>query len=230
MTEAKPGRRRAGRPSTVLLTRQRVLDAAFALADEPGGDFSVTAIARRLGVQPPAIYNYFANKIDIIAGMRGELSRRLDSSGFDTQPWYEAVIPWAREYLEALGQHPGIIATLATLPIDSEPESIAEYECITASLRRDGYPEQHIVPALVAIESFIIGSALDALTPEDNMSPARAPEEAPTLLQTERTARDAAGAEGLTMARSIFEFGLEALIAGLRSLGDSATSLVGLER
>ena len=217
-------RRRAGRPSTSVLTRERILDVAFELADTRGGDFSVAAIARSLGVQPPAIYNYFANKTDIVAGMRGEIGRRIDSSVFERLPWYEAMLPWARSYLEAMGSHPGIIAILATLPVDSEPESVLEYEMIVASFRRSGYPEHRIVPALVAIESFVIGSALDSLTPEDNLSPAGSPELAPQLLAAEANARQRAGRAGLTMARSIFEFGLEALVAGLRAAGDAERS------
>ncbi len=217
--DSSPVRRRAGRPTTTVLTRDRILEVAFELADRRGGDFSVAAIARSLGVQPPAIYNYFASKADIIAGMRGEISGRLDASVFERLPWHEAVLHWAREYLEAMGQHPGIIATLATIPIDSEPESILEYELIVASFRRDGYPEHRIVPALVAVESFIIGSALDALTPEDNLRPTRAPEIAPTLLEVEAFARGRANEAGLTMARSVFEFGLSALVAGLRAVG-----------
>ncbi|MBO1902759.1 TetR family transcriptional regulator [Leucobacter weissii] len=227
MDAAGPGRRRAGRPSRALLTRESILDTAFALADERGGDFSVAAIARRLGVQPPAIYNYFSNRADIIAGMRGALGRRIDSSPFDLAPWHEAVLPWARDYLDALGQHPGIVAALATLPIDSEPESIDEYERIVAAFRRDGYPERRIVPALVSIESFIIGSALDAIAPDDNMSPSKAPDLAPKLLRAERLARESAEESGVPMARAVFEFGLAALVDGLRSAGQRETRRAG---
>lgn len=223
--QEKPARK-AGRPSTVLLTRERILSTAFDLADRRDGNFSVTAIARALGVQPPAIYNYFNSKAAIIAGMRGELARRIDTSVFEQLPWYEAVIPWAHSYLEAMGQHPGIIATLATIPVDSEPESLLEYERIVRCFQRSGYPTDRIVPALVAIESFIIGSALDALTPEDNLRPGRAPERAPALLHTEQAARDAAAASGIPMARSIFEFGLTALVTGLRAAASTkATTL-----
>jgi len=219
MSGSEPGRRRAGRPSTAVLTHERIVEAAFAQAEERGGEVSIAAIARRLGVQPPAIYNYFSSKAEVIAGMRGAIGRRIDSTVFSRMPWQDAVIPWAREYLDALGGNPGTIAAIATTPIDSEPESIEEYELIVNALRRDGYPEHRIVPALVALESFIIGSALDALTPEDNMSPARAPEQAPTLHRLEANSRQAAAAAGLPMSRAVFEFGLTALVAGLRALG-----------
>lgn len=220
-SDSNPARRKAGRPSTTVLTRERILDEAFELADRRGGDFSVAAIARGLGVQPPAIYNYFASKADIISGMRGAIGHRVDPTVFERMPWHEAVLPWARDYLEAVGHHPGIIATLATIPVDSEPQSMREYEMIANSFRRDNYPEHRIVPALVAIESFIIGSALDALTPEDNLSPAAVPDLAPALFNAEATARSNAHEAGLTMARSVFEFGLAALVSGLRAVGET---------
>ena len=43
------------------------------------------------------------NTNDIVAGMRGEIGRRIDSSVFERLPWYEAMLPWARSYLEADG-------------------------------------------------------------------------------------------------------------------------------
>ncbi|MBC9927109.1 MULTISPECIES: TetR/AcrR family transcriptional regulator [unclassified Leucobacter] len=209
-------KRRAGRPSTAVLTPERIIDAAYLVADRAGGNFTIAGIARTLGVKPPAIYNYFTSKDDVIAGMRGQLTLRIGDHGFDRLPWYEAVLPWARAYLEVLGRSPGTIAALATHPVDSEPASIADYERIVQSMRRAGAPEALVVPALVALESFIIGSALDALAPEVNMRPERSPERAPGLLRAEELARESARERGLSMARGNFEFGLSALVAGLR--------------
>lgn len=210
-------RRRAGRPRNAVLTPERIIDAAYEVADRQGGSFTIAAIARTLGVQPPAIYNYFAGKDDLIAGMRGQFTLRVGDSHFTNAPWYEAVFPWARSYLEVLGRNPGMIAALATNPIDSEPESIADYERLVQALRRDGAPEELIVPTIVALESFIIGSALDAVTPEFNLRPERIPEQAPGLLHAEALARESAHAKGLSMAQGTFEFGLECLVAGIRA-------------
>lgn len=210
-------RRRVGRPSATVLTPERIINAAYDIADREGGAFTIAGIARALGVQPPAIYNYFTGKDAIIAGMRGQLTLRVGDHGFDRLPWHEAVVPWARAYLEALGRNPGIIAALATYPVDSEPESIADYERLVQAMLRGGAPEALVVPAIVALESFIIGSALDAIAPDANMRPERSPERAPGLLRAESLAREGADTQGLTMARGTFEFGLAALVAGLRA-------------
>ncbi|WP_420038415.1 TetR/AcrR family transcriptional regulator C-terminal domain-containing protein [Leucobacter komagatae] len=124
-------------------------------------------------------------------------------------------MPWARAYRQTFGAHPGIIAALATLPVDDEIESIIDYERIAAAMRRDGYPEHRIVPAIVAIESFVIGSALDSLAPEDNLRPVDNARLAPHLTAAEHAARAYASARARSAVDETFEFGLAALVAGL---------------
>lgn len=215
MTTAPEAQRSAGRPRTAILSRERILRAAFELADVRGGDFSLAALARELGVRPSALHHYFAGKDELIAGMRGQLTSRVGDHGFDALPWHVAILPWARACRAAFGSHPGIIAALATLPVDDELESIIDYERIAAAMRRDGYPEHRIVPAIVAIESFVIGSALDSLTPEDNLRPVDNAGLAPHLTSAEHAARAYATSEGRSAVDETFEFGLAALVAGL---------------
>lgn len=222
MTSAPEARRAAGRPRTAVLSHERILTAAFELADVRGADFTLAALARRLEVRPSALHHYFAGKDELIAGMRGQLTARVGDHGFDTLPWHTAIVPWARAYRATFGAHPGIIAALATLPVADEPESIIDYERIAAAMRRDGYPEHRIVPALVAIESFIIGSALDSLAPDDNLRPTSNAAIAPALTAAELAARAHATAQGRSTAEETFEFGLAALIAGLRTAGSTA--------
>ncbi len=217
MTTAPDAHRTAGRPRTAVLSRERILTAAFELADVRGGDFTLAALARGLNVRPSALHHYFAGKDQLIAGMRGQLTRRVGEHDFITQPWYVAIVPWARAYRSTLGAHPGIIAALATLPVADEPESIADYERIVAAMHRDNYPEHRIVPALVALESFIIGSALDSLTPEDNLRPETQPAAAPHLVRAELAAREHVARAATDAATETFEFGLAALLAGLRA-------------
>ncbi|MBL3700063.1 TetR/AcrR family transcriptional regulator [Leucobacter luti] len=222
MSTASEAHRPAGRPRTAVLSRERILAAAFELADVRGGDFTLAALARSLGVRPSALHHYFAGKDELIAGMRGQLTARIGDHGFETSPWHVAILSWARAHRLTFGAHPGIIAALATLPVADEPESIVDYERIAAALRRDGYPEHRIVPAIVAIESFIIGSALDSLAPEDNLRPVANRGIAPHLTGAEEAARDHALARGHSAATETFEFGLTALVAGLRAAGTSA--------
>src|SRR3954470_8344091 len=54
------GRPRANEPK---LSRDQILDAALALLAEAGlGALTMRALARRLGIDPMALYHYFADK------------------------------------------------------------------------------------------------------------------------------------------------------------------------
>ena len=58
------------RPKTPLLSQQRILDAALAVVDEVGADkFSIHEVARQLGVRPPSIYYYFADRDVLLASV-----------------------------------------------------------------------------------------------------------------------------------------------------------------
>ncbi|MCS3427051.1 TetR/AcrR family transcriptional regulator [Leucobacter aridicollis] len=219
MTTAPDAHRPAGRPRQAILSHERILAAAFELADVKGGDFTLAALARNLEVRPSALHHYFAGKDELIAGMRGQLTRRVGDHGFESRPWHVAIADWARAYRDTFGAHPGIIAALATMPVDDEPESIIDYERIAAAMRRDGYPERRIVPAIVAIESFVIGSALDSLAPADNLRPVDNSVLAPHLTRAEERAREHAEELNTTVTVETFEFGLAALIAGLMAAG-----------
>lgn len=221
-------KRGAGRPRKAVLSESLILAEAFALAEEGGADFTFAALARRLGVQPSALHHHFHGRDALIAGMRGQLTLRVGDHGFADRPWYEAIIDWATDYRDTFGSHPALIAELATMPVAGEPESVADYERIAASMVRDGYPEQLVVPAIVAIESFVIGAALDALAPDDNLRPHAAlpdgSDVAPVLARTELAARTRADAAGQTPALATFEFGLRALVAGLRAAGEDPSA------
>ena len=58
------------RPKRQTLTRERVLRAALALADERGIDaLSMRELGRRLGVDAMSLYNHVENKVDLLDGI-----------------------------------------------------------------------------------------------------------------------------------------------------------------
>ncbi|UOQ88725.1 TetR/AcrR family transcriptional regulator [Agromyces endophyticus] len=216
-----PTKRTAGRPRTPVLSAEQIVDAAFALAKTAGPEgFTMAALARSLSVHPPALYHYFRGKADVVRAMRGRIAELLDVAGFDdaSTPLDEAVLRWARSYRDAFAANPAGIALLATTAIDGQTRSVANYETIVARLLREGWRADRAVDALVALESFIIGSALDSLAPADIMSPGDAAPSAPHFSRAEaRRAADAA-ARGIPAADRTFELGVAALVAGLRAM------------
>ncbi|MGW2048440.1 TetR/AcrR family transcriptional regulator [Streptomyces sp. NPDC001858] len=96
------------------LSRQRVLSAAVALADEGGVDaLSMRRIAQALGVVPMALYKHVANKNELLDGMIDVLVGEIDPPVGDAD-WKTAVRlrvlsarrmllrhPWASEVIES---------------------------------------------------------------------------------------------------------------------------------
>ncbi len=213
--------RSVGRPSTQVLTEERILKAAFTLsAQRTPRQFTMTALAESLGVRTSALYHHFANRDAVIRAMRGQVSRALVSPVLHEMSVEDALLTWAHSYREAAIAAPEAMVMLATSPIDADEGSFADYEQIARLLSDDGWPTDTIVDAIVALESFIIGSALDALAPADNMAPGELAPQFPTFAEAE-TARARLSTDP---ARRTFEIGVRALIHGLTSWARERTT------
>ncbi len=213
--------RKAGRPSKPLLTRSIIVDAALRVIERVGSDgFTLRRVAKELNVQAPALYNHFGNKSNLIDAMRERLARKVDVSSFEDNSWDEAIFPWAHSYRGALIHHPETVALLATKPVRGEDISIGNYEAITKSLLRGGWPEECVLPIIVALESFLLGSALDASAPDDIMDPGWHAAEVPVFAAAERVHRAAAHKDGVRPADRAFDLGLKSMVYGLRKTLD----------
>lgn len=223
--------RGAGRPRTRLLSAEQIIDTAFDLVRAQGPDgFTMAGLARALSVQPPALYHYFGGKDEVVRAMRARVADMIDVSGFSADaagrpaaPLAEAVLRWAHSYREAFLHYPAGIALLATTAIDGQERSVANYEAMTVGFLREGWPEEAIVDAIVVLESFILGSALDALAPEDIMSPGSSATDAPRFARAEALRVQNAAERGIRATDHAFAIGVSALLHGLRaSVGPAA--------
>lgn len=194
--------------------------AALELLDEGGeGGFTLSRLADRLRVRPSALYNHIDGKEDIIAGVRELVSDRIDVSAFGEMEWSEAVMVWARSYRKAFSAHPPTIALLATLPLTGAARTIEMYESVARGFRDAGWPENELLSAVVALESFILGSALDAVAPDDMLNPAGLESQAPVFAAA--YARRADALADRSVAEEAFEVGLAAMVGGLRARLDA---------
>src|ERR1051325_8994243 len=105
------------RPRQVLLTREKIVEAASALVDAEGLDaLSVRRLATELGVQGPSLYNHFATKAEIVDAVADAVIGQVDVSAFGAFPWDEALRRWARSYHAVLVAHPNVVPVLAQGP------------------------------------------------------------------------------------------------------------------
>lgn len=201
--------RRAGRPSGAILTRERIFDAALEVVDRDGVDgLTVTGLAKHLGVSGPSIYHHVDGRGEIVEGVRHLVVAETDVTAFGRLPWAPALMAWARSLRDAFGRHPHTIPLLATTTIRSEL-TLQMYERAVESLEAAGWPEHLVVGVFTAVESFVVGSALDLAAPDTMIDVGSHTENVPRL------ARALHRREASPRADEAFDIGLRALVAGL---------------
>jgi AcrR family transcriptional regulator len=206
-----------GRPTRPLLSRERILEAAFEVSREQGAaGFSLARVAKHLGVQPPALYNHVKGREEVVAMMRNSFAADIDASVFSSLGWEEAIFPLAWSYRETFARDPEVATLLAVNPVGSAESSLALYRPMAASLRAGGWPDRKIVPVIVALESFIIGSALD-LVAQGEITLPEGEDGSGALAVAVRAAREDGRERGVSAADQAFALGLEVMVEGLRA-------------
>lgn len=214
---AAPARRRVGRPKQSVLSRNLIFETGLQLMDEHGADAAgMRAIAKRLDVRPSALYNHISGQTELVAGVRELISNRIPTDAFDRLPWHEALMEWARSYRVAFAAHPSTIALLAVVPVEGAGATTVMYDRVVQALVAAGWDESRVLVAMVALESFILGSALDSSAPDDMLAPG-ASSDAHAFTRAYEARAEALAADGIRPADASFELGLRALIAGLKA-------------
>jgi AcrR family transcriptional regulator len=213
--EAK-SRRRAGRPAAAILDQDGITAAALQLIGKSGYDgFTMAALARTLNVAPSALYNHVSSKRDVLVLVQDHLTSFVDVSAFDAEPWDRAVRSWAWSYRDVFSKHTPLIPVIAVLPVTDAPKTLAMYEAVSAGFSRAGFPQERIISAIVALESFIFGSAYDVTAPADIFDSGTMAESTPNF--TAAVAHQAL--EGYNEPADVaFNLGLEAMIAAFGAL------------
>lgn len=229
---AQARRRRAGRPSAAVLDKAGITTAALELISRRGYDgLTMAALAKLLDVAPSALYNHVKAKRDVLLLVEDHLTSLVDVSAFGAKPWEDAVRTWAWSYRDVFAEHTPLIPVIAVLPVTDAPQTLAMYETVSKGFLDAGFPQERIVPAIVALESFIFGSAYDVTAPGDIFEPGSMAEANPHFTAAVRSfsgGQDTAGPSGpeehgrWKPANTAFSLGLEALIAGLGLLRGQA--------
>jgi AcrR family transcriptional regulator len=147
-----------GRPR--LLTRERIVEAAAALADAEGlAAVSVRRLAAELGVRGPSLYNHFATKTEILDAVADAVVSQIDVSFFGTHDWREALRLWAHSYHAALSAHPNVVPLLAHGP-GRRPAALAMADAVYGALLDAGWPEARATHIGALMRYLVTGSAL----------------------------------------------------------------------
>lgn len=203
-----------GRPSNPLLSRDAIAAAALDLAVEDGADaVTMRAIAARLGVRGPSLYNHVASKDDLLDAMTAHISNELRDAVDESLPWREGVAQYARVYRKVFLRHHAILPVIARRPVQTR-EALDGYDALARLLLALRLPAAEVAEVSAAVDYLVLGSVLETYTagfvrPAGGYRP-----DHPALADTLEAAGEAPGGLAGLDERG-FERGLALLLDGL---------------
>lgn len=202
------------------LTRDRVLEAATALADRDGiAALTLRSLAAELGVKPMSVYHHVAGKEAILDGL---VDRVFAEVGVPTDVgWREAMAERARSMRAALKRHPWAV-TLMDSRSSPGPATLRHHDAAIGVLRRQGFSVAMAAHAFALLDAFIYGFAV-----QESSLPFEGPAELARIAEPILTdavaqelpyfvelATEHALAPGYDFGEE-FDFGLELILDGL---------------
>lgn len=194
------------RPSKPKLSLDAIATAALKLVDKHG-EFTLPQLANSLSVTASSIYNHVAGKDEIIELMRGRAMSAISLPDIDSGNWQETVQQIATSYWESYSKHPRLIPLLTSHTV-RDHTTLRVYDALAEVLEHAGFEPATRLHAITIIDSFILGSALDAAAPE-------AVWEADDSSGQAFSAALGAGLQEKDRARTSFVMGINLILDGL---------------
>jgi TetR/AcrR family transcriptional regulator, tetracycline repressor protein len=95
------------RPTTPLLSRQKIVTGALEFIDEVGIEkFGVYELGRRLGVKGPSLYHYFRDRDDLLDAVAVAVLDDVEVPEPGDRPWTEWLLNIALAYYRGISSHP----------------------------------------------------------------------------------------------------------------------------
>jgi AcrR family transcriptional regulator len=194
-----------GRPRVAILSSDLIAGAAMDLVGTTGG-FTIPELARTLKVSPSSLYNHVSGREQIVELLREKAMSEVrlpDLSG----PWPEVLAAIVRSYYRSYARYPRLIPLMTAYPVGSH-QAVVMYDALAVTLAGAGFNPEDTLRIITLIDSFVLGSALDAAAPTAPWGDG--PEAGPELAAALATVAAKADRAG-----DAFEFGLVILLRGL---------------
>ena len=145
----------------IPLSRERVLSAAIALADESGIEsLSMRKLAERLGVEAMSLYNHIANKNDLLEGIVEAAAGEIVTPADDVD-WKKAIHEVAISAHETLLRHPWASGLwMGTTP---GPARMRYGDSLLGAFRGAGFSKDLTYHAYHIVESYVLGFTTQVL-------------------------------------------------------------------
>ena len=145
------------------LSRERVLQAAVALADRSGIEsLSMRKLGEALGVEAMSLYNHVANKGTLLDGMVDVVFGEIDLPSGDLD-WKTAMRRRAVSARQVLRRHRWAIGLMESRTSPG-PATLRHHDAVLGCLRRGGFSIELTAHAYALLDSYIYGFALQEAT------------------------------------------------------------------
>jgi AcrR family transcriptional regulator len=141
------------------LSRDRVLHAALAVADEGGlPGLTIRSLAQRVGAKPMSLYHYVANKDEILDGLVDLVFAEIELPEPDGD-WRGQMTRRARSAREVLRRHPWSIGLLESRTTPG-PATLRHHDATIGALRAGGFSIGQTAHAYAVLDAFVYGFAV----------------------------------------------------------------------
>jgi len=207
-------------PPRVPLSRERILNAALALADEGGAEaVSMRRVGQLLGVEAMSLYKHVSDKEAILDGIADLVMDEVEVPSPDLD-WRMSVRRSAISAHEALRRHPWAGPVLESR-LNPGPARLRYLDAVVGVLRSAGFDTATVARAFMAIDSHTYGFTMQEFAlPFEAASLQGVAEEMAARVFADGYPNLAAMAElAMSGAQLLdFEFGLDLLLDGLERL------------
>jgi AcrR family transcriptional regulator len=216
----RPGAAKAGAASRQPLTRRRVLEAALAFIDAHGlVGLSMRKLGAELGVEAMSLYNHVEHKAALLDGVVELVLGEIELPGPEVGDWRERLRVGLHSLRRVAKAHPNVIMLLMTRNVRTAP-ALAPIELALELLCSAGLDDTTAVYAFHTLTGYVFGCVLHEVSgPFGNREEAAHLAAAYRALPADQFPRVVALAP-LACTRDAdaeFDFGLEAVLAGLQA-------------
>jgi AcrR family transcriptional regulator len=209
------------------LSRERVLRAAVALADESGiASLTMRKLGDAVGVEAMSLYNHVANKDDLLDGMIDVVFGEIDLPRGEAD-WKTAMRQRGISVRDVLSRHRWAIGLMESRTTPGAA-NLRHHEAVIATLRNAGFSIELAAHAYSALDSYIYGFAMQEPslpfdTPQQTAEVARA-------IMAQLPAGEYPHLSELTIEHVLqpgynygneFEYGLDLILDGLERVFDT---------
>ncbi|HQE31093.1 MAG TPA: TetR/AcrR family transcriptional regulator C-terminal domain-containing protein [Propionibacteriaceae bacterium] len=141
------------------LSRERIIEAAAAVADEGGlSAVSMRNVGRKLGVEAMSLYHHVADKEALIDSLTDWVFAQVDLPVM-TDPWRSAMASRAASARRVLSAHPWALGMIESRT-NPGPATLRQHEAVLGNLRRAGFSVRLAGHTFSILDAYVFGFVL----------------------------------------------------------------------